>query len=63
MYGVTIAAAAAVVLTIDMAENEEKDIWSIMYRFDDGILMEDGICGCTESVSTCLTVYNKATKQ
>jgi hypothetical protein len=57
MYGVTIAAAdALVVLTIDMAENEEKDIWSIIYIFNNGISMEDDICGCRKSVSTCLTV-------
>jgi len=57
MCGVAIAAADSLVaLTIDMAENEEKDIWSIIHRLGNGISMEDGIRGCRKSVSTCLTV-------
>jgi hypothetical protein len=32
MYGVT-----AVVFTVDTAENEEKDIEPMIYRFDTGI--------------------------
>jgi hypothetical protein len=57
MYSVTIA-AVDVVLIVDVAENEKKDKKLIIYRFDNGILMEDGICGGRKSVSTCRTVHS-----
>lgn len=45
MYGVTIDGAAAttaiviILRTVYMAKNEEIDIRSVIYRFDNGIFM------------------------
>jgi hypothetical protein len=46
MYDLTIDGSAVVVLrllTVDIVKNEKKDMRPIIYRFDNGILMEDGI--------------------
>jgi hypothetical protein len=46
MYDLTIDGSAVVVillLTVDIVKNEKIDMRPIIYRFDNGILMEDGI--------------------
>lgn len=47
MYDLTIDGRAVVVvlllLIVDIVKNEKKDMRPIIYRFDNGILMEDGI--------------------